>query len=140
MTMDDEISKDPTIAINENGLEQIEALKAQLSAKDAQHNALKASQNDTLLRLKTAELKALGLAQGLIDTDALKLIDLSTVEPEQYEATINDLKVQKPYLFQKPVHSSHARPAPPSSPPEPRHALDMSPQEYSEARARFLRR
>ena len=91
-------------------------------------------------RIVRAELKARALAAGMIDTDGLKLLDLSGVKlGDDGEVSVPDgffeaAKKAKPYLFGAVSTASTA--VPPSRVPtgEPRRAMDMTPDEYRAAK------
>ena len=97
------------------------------------------------LRVIRAELKAAALKAGMVDLDGLKLADLSTVklgadgEIEGADALMEALKKAKPYLFGA-ASSSYAGDPPKPTDPKPKLAKDMTPAEYSAAKAKLLSR
>ncbi|WP_199499906.1 phage scaffolding protein [Methylovirgula sp. 4M-Z18] len=113
---------------------RVAELEAALSARDQ-------AAREQLIR---AELKTAALQAGMIDLDALKLIDPSSVRLDEHgdvigvQALLTEAKQAKPYLFASTNTSSTAAP-PPAQSPRARHARDMSPSEYQAAKAKFLR-
>lgn len=112
------------------------ATKAQQEA-DAKVTATEKAANDRIIR---AELKAEAIKAGMIDLDGLKLADLSKVslndkgEVVGAEEMLKDLKELKPYLFSNPQSSSNPNPPPAPKPNEPKHASEMTKEEYAAAR------
>lgn len=99
----------------------------------------------TTQRLVHSELKSHALRAGLIDLDALKLIDTTTLQlddrGELADAArlMTDLKRTKPYLFGA-ANTSTASAAPPTTPPVAKRAMQMTHAEWQTARAELLRR
>lgn len=95
-------------------------------------------------RLILAELRHEGLRAGMVDTDGVRLLDLSNLHlsadatlPEA-PALIAGLRAAKPWLF---TRSTSSPAAPPSNIPQaPRRATDMTADEWRLARAELLRR
>jgi hypothetical protein len=95
--------------------------------------------NDRIIR---AELKAEAIKAGLVDLDAMKMLDTSSVKLDEHGNPTGAvelfaaLKESKPYLFTAaPVHSSQPNPPPPAPKPgEKKSAKDMTPEEFAAAR------
>lgn len=96
-------------------------------------------------RIIRAELKAVALAAGLIDSDGLKLADLTKValgedgSIEGAKEAIEALKAAKPYLFQAASSASTATP-PERRETAPKSATEMTPEEYAAARKAVTKR
>lgn len=105
----------------------------------AARTAAEAAANDRIIR---AELKAEAIKAGLVDIDALKMLDTSSVtlddqgNPTGAAELFAALKESKPYLFTAaPVHSSQTQPPPPApKPSDKKSAKDMTPEEFAAAR------
>ena len=105
-------------------------------------------QRQTEARIVRAELKAEAIKAGLVDPEALKLLDTSAIrlnqdgEVESASALIANFKRAKPYLFGDPPAASTSSPAavPPAHPPRQRLATQMSEEEWRAARAELLKR
>lgn len=99
----------------------------------------------TTQRLLQSELKSHAMRAGMIDLDALKLIDTSDLaladngDLEGAERIMHNLKRAKPYLFAAANTSTPAA-TPPSATPVARRATDMSHAEWQSARAELLKR
>ena len=106
-------------------------------------NRLQAEANARLIR---AELKAEAVRAGMIDLDGLKLIDAAEVrlteagEIEDAQGLLGRLKRAKPWLFGGGASSSVAANPPRPEPPRPRHANELSQEEWLHARAALIRR
>ncbi|QAY85391.1 phage scaffolding protein [Pseudomonas arsenicoxydans] len=105
--------------------------------------ALKEATADADKRVLLAELKGEAVKAGLVDLDQLKLLDVDKVKLvdgklDGAEALFNSLKESKPYLFGSVSSSSTAQNPPPKTPPEGKPAKDMTPEEYSAAKAALL--
>lgn len=96
-------------------------------------------------RVIRAELKAAAMAAGMVDLDAIRIIDTSAVRlndagdvvlPDGFFAAV---KAAKPYLFGQPSTSSTAA-APPAKPPTAKDAREMTADEWRAARAEAVRR
>lgn len=108
--------------------------------------AASAEPDPTLLasRLILAELRHEALRAGMVDTDGVRLLDLSHLRlsadatlPEA-PGLIAGLRAAKPWLF---TRSTSSPAAPPSNIPQaPRRATDMTTDEWRLARAELLRR
>jgi hypothetical protein len=99
-----------------------EAVKKAVDAQEAKTKAILDTERAASdRRIINAEVKAVAVALGLQDVDAIKLLDTSTLKVD--EATgevvgVSDLlaafKTAKPYLFKEPpVSSSNPNPPPP---------------------------
>lgn len=94
-------------------------------------------------RIVRAELKAAALKAGMVDTDGLKLADLSKVklndqgEVEGADELMTDLKKAKPYLFGAASTSNPTNP-PPKDPPTAKKASEMTDAEYAAAKAKLI--
>ena len=105
-------------------------------------------QRQTEARIVRAELRAEAIKAGLVDPDALKLLDISAVklnqdgEVESASALIAGFKRAKPYLFGDPSAASTSSSAavPPAHPPRQKLATQMNEEEWRAARAELLRR
>ena len=99
----------------------------------------------TTQRLVQSELKSHALRAGLIDLDALKIIDANTLKLDEdgnladAAKLIADLRRTKPYLFGA-ANSSTPQSAPPTTQPEAKKATQMTHAEWQAARAELLRR
>ena len=108
--------------------------------------ALERLQSETQARVIRAELKAEAVRAGMIDLDGLKLIDGAEIrlneagEIDDAKALLGRLKRAKPWLFGGGVSSSVAASPPRPEPPRPRHATEMSHEEWLHARAALMRR
>jgi hypothetical protein len=117
----------------------------QLRAESAEA-ALQRSQAESAALLIRAELKAEAIRSGMIDLDGLKLLDTAGLRlNEQGEvadaaAIMMKLKRSKPWLFGGPASSSVAANPPRPEAPRPRHASELSHEEWQAARAALLRR
>lgn len=107
------------------------------SASEAEKEAIRVQvQRDADQRVIRAELKTAALKAGMVDLDGLKLLDLSGVklnehgEVEGAEALMAKAKETKPYLFAPTGSTSSTSATPPAAPPVPKHAKDMTPEEY----------
>lgn len=96
-------------------------------------------------QIMLADLKVAAVRAGMVDLDGIKLLDLSTV-PKADDGRVADpgavmsaLKHAKPWLFGTGSTSSITD-VPPSAPPRPKLATEMSDEEYRTARALILKR
>lgn len=95
-------------------------------------------------RLLQAELKAAAIRAGIVDVDAVKLVDMATVRTNDAGELVDGvgvmkaLRATKPYLFG--ASSSSAAVAPRVASGEIKTAMTMSPEEWKAARAELLRR
>ncbi len=128
------MSNEPTDG--ENWQERAEAAEA----------ALERLHGEAQARVVRAELKAEAVRAGMIDLDGLKLSDAAEIrlneagEIEDAKALLGRLKRAKPWLFGGGVSSSVAASPPRPEPPRPRHATEMSHEEWLHARAALIRR
>lgn len=95
-------------------------------------------------RLLQAELKAAAIRAGIVDLDAIKLIDVASLRTNDVGELVDGagvmraLRASKPYLFTG--SSSSAAVAPRAFASEPKTAMTMSADEWRAARAELLRR
>ena len=95
-------------------------------------------------RVMHAELKTEAVRAGIVDLDGLKLLDANQAEFTSDGQLANavrlvaQLRHDKPWLFGAMSSSSAANP-PPAQSPRQKLAIDMTEQEYKEARAAVLR-
>jgi hypothetical protein len=113
---------------------ELEETRARLAAEAERHR------RESL----EASLKLAALSAGMIDPDGVKLIDPTPLlEAEDRDkaiaAAMETLRARKPWLFGAPSTAPH-HPAPPPEPPRPRHAREMTREEYERAKAELLRR
>jgi hypothetical protein len=94
-------------------------------------------------KLLRAEVKTHALKAGIVDLDALKLLDMDkfkfdeeTGEIENADAIFKELKTAKSYLFQQPNTSSGAT-QPKAAPAGPIDAMKMSKEEFKAYRRKF---
>ncbi len=91
-----------------------------------------------------AHLQAEATRAGMIDLDGLKMVDISRVtmtdegEVQGASALMEKVRKDKPWLFGKPSTSAPGG-APPSQPPRPKLATEMTDAEYMTARETILR-
>lgn len=115
-----------------------DAVKKAVEAQQAETKAiLDAERNASNRRIINAEVKAVAVALGIQDADAIKLVDISALKVD--EATgevvgvtelIEAFKTAKPYLFKEPpVSSSHIGDPPPKKKVESFSALKATPEE-----------
>lgn len=96
-------------------------------------------------RLVQSELRSLALRAGLIDVDALKLIDPASLKLddegnlENASKLMSEFKRNKPYLFGG-SNSSTTAVLPPTTPPAAKRATQMTHDEWQAARAELIRR
>lgn len=96
-------------------------------------------------RLIHSELKSQALRAGIVDLDALKLIETDGLEIDESgnlagaAKLIADLKRNKPYLF-GPANTSTPLSPPPTAPPSVKRATQMTHAEWQSARSELLRR
>jgi hypothetical protein len=96
-------------------------------------------------RLVHSEMKTEAIRAGMIDLDAMKLLDLSNVklndrgEVEDAVGFMARFKKTKPWIFST-LSSSHTSNAPLAQPPRQKHVSEMTNAEYSIARAAILKR
>jgi chromosome segregation ATPase len=120
------------------------------SAETAQQEAKKALDETKRLqsayeqRIIRAELKAAAVEEGLVDMDAFKMVDLSSVKiADDGEITgvkdlISNLKKEKPYLFKAVSTSNPAASAPPADANNGEKPVYKTPQELAEAKRKYL--
>lgn len=122
--------------------EATDKLTAADTAANERVTAAEKAANDRVMR---AELKAVAVKHGLVDMEALKLLDLSAVkllengDLEGADALFEAAKKAKPYLFGAvTVGSTGPTPTPkPGTPPDVR---GMSREEYAAAKKTATRR
>jgi hypothetical protein len=123
-------------------------------AKDAQESAERVKKEEETKRTETqkqaderilrSELKAIALKAGMIDTDGLKLADLSKVklletgEIEGADALMEDLKKSKPYLFGQTQNSTSTDKKPKPADNKPKLATEMTPEEYAAEKKKLI--
>jgi multidrug efflux pump subunit AcrA (membrane-fusion protein) len=120
------------------------------SAETAQQEAKKALDETKRLqsayeqRIIRAELKATAVEEGLVDMDAFKMVDLSSIKiTDDGEITgvkdlIGNLKKEKPYLFKAVSTSNLAAGAPPADKNQGEKPIYKTAQELAEAKSKFL--
>ncbi|WP_076956960.1 phage scaffolding protein [Teichococcus deserti] len=119
--------------------EKTRHLEQKLAAAEAMF-----SQHATKLEARTirAEVKALAIKAGMHDLDGLKLADFSSIklndegEVVGAQEVIESLKASKGYLFEDATAlatTTHVGPAPKGAAPAPKHARDMSDEEFKAA-------
>jgi hypothetical protein len=126
---------------------EAEAAKAAAQAEAAAAKAAaEQAANDRVLR---AALKVEAIKAGLVDMDALKMLDTSSITLDEHGEPVGAaeffaaLKESKGYLFTAaPVHSSQPNPPPPAPGTVPaKKASEMTKEEYAAAkRARIAGR
>jgi hypothetical protein len=125
------------------------ALKAERDAAAAARATAEAESAAARASVKSvttqASLKVAAVAAGIVDLDALKLLDVAALEIaddgelKDPAKVMADLKAAKPYLFAAPSSTkpavSTSNPTPPPAPrsPSKRPALDMTDAEFSAA-------
>lgn len=114
----------------------IAAAKTEAETRAAEAvTAAEAKANDRVIR---AELRALAIKAGMVDLDALKLLDASALkindagDVEGAEALIEAAKTAKPYLFGGKGTGNPAQPPQPK-PTGPKAASEMSDEEFDAA-------
>ncbi|MCK5609132.1 hypothetical protein KAR91_45075 [Candidatus Pacearchaeota archaeon] len=124
-------------------LVEAEAKKAEAGEKNDSKEEKSPSQDKKLLevmnqRLIRAELKAAALKAGLLDIDALKMFDISSLEVTDVgdvigiENLIEEMKESKAWAFnQQAKDTSSAKKTPGASAPSSKNALEMSDDEYA---------
>ena len=115
------------------------ATDAQAAADAVSHQATQAAEaarTEANGRVLMADLRTAAQAAGMVDLDALKLLDTSAIKlGENGQAAIPDgffaeAKKAKPYLFgTPPAHTSSPNNPPPNEPPKPKAAKDMTAEE-----------
>ena len=96
-------------------------------------------------RIAMAEMKVEAIRAGMVDLDGLTFLDLNEIQLDDDgrvaggAALIKQLRQTKPWLFAGPSSSSVSR-APPSQPPRPKLATEMTDAEYRIARKNILAR
>lgn len=99
----------------------------------------------TTQRLVQGELKSHALRAGLIDLDALKLLDVASLKLDDMgnlqdaSGIMADLKRNKPYLFPT-LNTSYPAAAPPTTTPFVKKATEMTHTEWQAARSEILKR
>ncbi len=96
-------------------------------------------------RVKHAELKTEAVRAGIVDLDGLKLLDATQAEFTPEGQLVNagrliaQLKHDKPWLFGMTSSSSAVSLPPAQLPMERKLVIDMTEQEYKEARAKIIK-
>jgi predicted RNase H-like nuclease (RuvC/YqgF family) len=120
------------------------------SAEAAQQEARKALDETKRLqsayeqRLIRAELKAAAMEEGLVDMDAFKMMDLSSVKiADDGEITgvkelIGDFKKSKPYLFKEVTTSNKDSGAPPADKNAGEKPTYSTPKEFNDAKKKYF--
>jgi hypothetical protein len=122
--------------------ESVEALKARAATLEEKIRSLSEQARTNLVM---AELKAEAVRAGMVDLDALKLLDSSSLaigaqgEIAGAAALMDRFRRQKPWLFGQTSTTTTAVP-PPQQPPRMKQATEMTRDEYRAARAAILRR
>jgi len=120
--------------------EQAEKIAAAEAAANERVTAAEKAANDRVLR---AELKAVAVKAGIVDMDALKLLDLSKVKLnedgtiEGADALFEEAKKSKPYLFGEPSTSSTQKTPKPVT-GEKVDVRKQTPEEYAASKAQYL--
>lgn len=121
-----------------------EAAQAAIKAADEKVAQATQAANE---RIKRAELKAAALQAGIVDTDGLKLADLSKVtineetgEVEGATELIEALKAAKPYLFGEVKSTSATKEPPNPKTPAAKSAAEMTDEEYAAEKRKFIGR
>lgn len=119
-----------------------ETLQSRLEQLERENTAVRTAANK---RVILAEMKVEAIRAGMVDLDGLAFVDLNRVRIEDNgdvagtSALIAELRQMKPWLFTGPSSSSLSK-APPSQPPKPKLATEMTDAEYRAARARLIAR
>ena len=129
----------------------VEVLRAEARSAQAERDAAIATiQAESNARLIRSELRAVALQSGIIDVDALRLIDASDLRVgadgtvDGAEDAIATLKAGKPYLFEdgRPIPAgpttSPPRRVPAPARPDPVDARTLSREQWQAERARVL--
>ena len=127
-----------------------EAKRQLAEAETVASERVKAAERAGQDRLIRAELKAFGLAAGIVDVDVLRLIDLKSSgvkldesgEVVRAKEAVEALKAAKPWAFKQNAaeqgSSSSAAAAPGTAPAAGKVARDMTDSEWRAARARLI--
>lgn len=105
----------------------------------------KAAHTSAQERIIRAELKALAVAEGIVDVEGLKLADLSKVklnedgELEGGSELIKDLKEKKAYLFGEKKSTTNPEGMPKNKTNEKNDVTKMSREEYDKYKLKVVR-
>ena len=128
----------------ESAAYRTKAKEAEANAQMAEAKAIEAQQAADQ-RIIRAELKAEALKAGMVDTDGLKLADLSQVTLNEHGDVVgaaevmSALKLAKPYLFGGAATTSQIAPPPGKTETKPFNARNATPEELAaDAKARGL--
>lgn len=127
---------------------RVRELEAQVSQIGATERAradgeIAAARSDADRRVVSAKIEAVALKAGLVDVDALALADLSAVtlgadgRLTGAEAAIAALKEAKPYLFGATGTTSSAAATPKTAETKPKHASQMTREEWNAEKRRL---
>jgi hypothetical protein len=120
-------------AEGESAAHKTAAEKAKIDSDEAIKVANTAA-NERILR---SELKAHAIKAGIVDLDALKLVDMTKVKllddgtVEGADALFEELKKSKPYLFATTTSTSSTEKKPDPKPGEPKNVKEMTDEEYA---------
>lgn len=126
---------------------QISELEQQARRADELENEVTSLKTSARVEVAQARLEALAIKEGIVDTDALKLIDPKELKfgedgkPENLADLLNSFKEAKPHFFKEAAAESastssvHKMPNAKSS--ETKSALDMTPEEFAAHKARL---
>ena len=98
---------------------------------------------DTEARIIRAEMKAAAIQAGMIDLDALKLLDLSGVKLDRNgDVTLpgdffDKARAAKPYLFKAEATTSSSATPPPAAPPSEKRATEMNDAEFAALKRQY---
>lgn len=123
---------------------QFNEVSKKLTETEAAHkNALTEADTRANQRVMRAELKAHAVKAGLVDMEALGLLDLSSVkfndkgELEGVDALFEEAKKSKPYLFGAQNTGSTEKKPPPAE-NTPKDVRKLSPAEYEAEKAKMF--
>ncbi len=126
-----------------------EQTRAALAERDAVVNSLQAESNDRLIR---SELQVRALQHGILDLDALRLLDTGSIAigadglVAGADEALEQFRSSKPYLFDqnrqlaRHVTTSAIQRPPQRAEPEPVDARQLSREQWQAERARLLSR
>ncbi|MDE8344820.1 MAG: hypothetical protein POH28_01405 [Acidocella sp.] len=112
-------------------------------AAEAELGRMRVARDERLIR---SELKAEAIRRGMVDLDGLRLLDMDAIkmteagEIADAGAVLEQLRVDKPWLFGRGGSSSTAASPPRPEPARTRHANELTHDEWMAARAVLLRR
>jgi hypothetical protein len=117
---------------------RLEAEKAAAAVRVEAEQAIAQARAEAETRIKHAELRAHAIKAGIVDLDALKLLDASALkmneagEVEGADALIAEAKKAKPYLFGA-ANTSNPTAPPAPKPQTKKSALEMTDAEFEAA-------